>query len=145
MSITPESPENSGIATHRMFLRVQSTFQRHARLLKFLAVGVLNTAFGYGIFAFLIWYGLHYSLAAAISTVLGVLFNFKTTGALVFRSHENSKIIRFVLAYMVVYCANVAALAVLVHLGVDTYLAGLILILPLALLAYFLNSQFVFK
>jgi len=128
-----------------MFSWVNSTYQRRARLFKFFVVGVLNTAFGYGIFAVLIWYGLHYSLAAAISTILGVLFNFKTTGILVFKSHDNSKIIRFVLAYVVVYCVNVMALAILLHLGADTYLAGLILILPLALLAYFLNSQFVYK
>lgn len=119
--------------------------KKHVRLFRFLVVGLFNTAFGYGIFALLIWSGLHYSLAAAISTVLGVLFNFKTTGALVFKSHDNSKIIRFVLVYLVAYCANVAALAVLLHLGVDTYLAGFILILPLALLAYHMNSRYVFR
>ncbi len=145
MLITPESTENSDAAISRILFLAQSTFKMHARLFRFLAIGVLNTAFGYGVFAFLIWYGLHYSLAAAISTVLGVLFNFKTTGALVFRSHDNSKIIRFVLAYMVVYCANVVALTALVHIELGAYLAGLILVLPLALLAYFLNSRFVFK
>lgn len=116
---------------------------RH-RMVKFLAVGVLNTAFGYGVFALLLWLGLHYSAAALFATVLGVLFNFKTTGVLVFGSRDNRKIGRFVAVYGVVYGANVAGLWLLTQAGLNAYVGGLVLILPLALLAYFLQSKYVF-
>ncbi|MGC7556563.1 GtrA family protein, partial [Pandoraea pneumonica] len=48
------------------------------RLVNYFLVGGLNTLFGYGVFAVCLWIGLHYSLAIAISTVLGTLFNFKS-------------------------------------------------------------------
>jgi putative flippase GtrA len=51
---------------------------------RFLAVGVLNTAFGYAFFALLVWAGLWYPAAAAASTIGGIVFNFNTTGRLVF-------------------------------------------------------------
>lgn len=145
MSIINWASNNSDTVFGKTIFWVLEIGKKYSRLFKFLVVGLLNTAFGYGIFATLIWSGLHYSLAAAISTVLGVLFNFKTTGALVFKSQDNSRIVRFVLVYVVVYCANVLFLAALLSLGIDAYLAGAILILPLALFAYFMNSRFVFK
>jgi putative flippase GtrA len=114
------------------------------RLVRFLIVGGLNTFVGYSIFSLLLWLGLHYSLSSAISTVLGVLFNFKSTGSLVFKSSDNRKILRFVLVYAIVYGVNVAGLAVLLHLGIGAYQGGLVLILPLALLAYCLNARYVF-
>jgi putative flippase GtrA len=115
------------------------------RFLKYLLVGGLNTLFGYGVFTLLIWTGLHYSIAIAGSTVLGTLFNFKSTGALVFKSSDNSKIVRFLHVYGAVYCVNVLSVGLLMKFGLNAYYSGLVMILPLALLAYRLNSQFVFK
>lgn len=54
----------------------------------FLLVGVMNAAFGYGCFAAFLYLGLHYSLALLLATILGVLFNFKSIGALVFGSKK---------------------------------------------------------
>ncbi len=133
----------------RMLARIRYTagaaIRGEIRLVNYFLVGGLNTLFGYGVFAVCLWIGLHYSLAIAISTVLGTLFNFKSTGTLVFRSSDNTRIVRFVLVYGVVYLVNVAAVAVLVRLGLNAYVSGLVLIVPLALLAYHLNSRFVFN
>lgn len=112
---------------------------------RFLAVGVLNSLFGYGCFAFLIFLGLHYSLALLLATVAGVLFNFKTTGYLVFRSSDNRLIFRFAATYAIVYIANVSILKSLLLVGVDLYYGGAILILPMAALSFILNKRFVFK
>ncbi|NCQ92050.1 MAG: hypothetical protein GPI94_15420 [Microcystis aeruginosa LG13-03] len=54
------------------------------RFVRFLLVGVLNTIFGYSLFAVLILIGLNYKYAVLIGTIQGVLFNFQTTGRLVF-------------------------------------------------------------
>lgn len=119
--------------------------KNNIKLIKFLLVGVLNTLFGYSIFALIIWLNYHYSFAAACSTILGVLFNYKTTGYLVFGMYGNSRIIPFLAVYGVVYSLNVSSLAVLAHYGINAYLGGIILILPLALVAYYLNSKYVFR
>ena len=54
------------------------------RLVRFLVIGAVNTAFSYVIYALLVLIGLHYSLATLISTILGIIFNFFTTGRIVF-------------------------------------------------------------
>ena len=115
------------------------------RFARFIAVGLLNTAFGYGVFAFVIFCGFHYIWASLLSTVLGILFNFFATGRLVFNNHDNSRLGRFFCVYGVNFVFGLAGLALLNELRVDLYLAGLILIPPSAVLTYLLNRLFVFR
>ncbi len=115
-----------------------------SRLPKFLLVGVLNTAFGYSLFALFIFLGVHYSLAVLLSTVLGILFNFKTIGRLVFRSHNNRLIFRFVATYGLTYLLNVVILRILDGLRVNMYIAGMLLLIPLALISFVLQKKYVF-
>jgi putative flippase GtrA len=113
--------------------------------IRFLFVGGINTLFGYGLFAFFIYLHLHYSVASLLSTVLGVLFNFKTTGKLVFKSSDNRLIVRFFAVYGMVYVVNILFLKGFKWLGLNFYIAGAILVLPLAILSYILNRRFVFR
>ena len=114
------------------------------RLLRFLLVGTLNAAFGYGIFALLVWLGLPYPAAIGLATVLGIAFNFQSTGRLVFGGAPLSRLARFVAVYAVVYLLNVAAVAALLHLGLNVYAANALVLLPLALIAFMLQRTFVF-
>jgi len=114
------------------------------RFIRFLLVGGLNTLFGYGIFALLLW-GLPKSAALLGSTILGILFNFKTTGILVFESHNNRLIYRFVLCYAIVYLVNLGLLQAAENLEFNLWLAQAIYILPMAVLAYSLQKSLVFK
>lgn len=113
-------------------------------LTRFLAIGLLNTLFGYSFFAIFFYAGIHYALALLLSTVVGVLFNFKSIGVLVFKSHNNRLIFRFVAVYAFVYVVNVALLKLLYLLGVGPYYGAAILIIPMALLAFVINRRFVF-
>ncbi|EPE4190355.1 GtrA family protein [Yersinia enterocolitica] len=115
------------------------------KLVRFLLVGVMNAAFGYGCFAGFLYLGLHYSMALLLATILGVLFNFKSIGTLVFGSKKNSLIFRFVAGYTVVYGANVAGIAALTLLGATPYLAGIALIVPMALLSFVINNRYIFN
>jgi len=113
-------------------------------LVRFLAVGLLNTAFGYSLFAIFLYAGIHYALSLLLATIIGILFNFKTTGVLVFKSHNNRLIFRFFGVYGLVYGVNVTSLKLLYELGVEPYYGGAVLIIPMALLAFLLNRKFVF-
>ena len=115
------------------------------RFVRFLAVGGLNSAFGYGVFALLIFLKFHYAAAALLATILGVLFNFKTTGRLVFGSKGNSLIFKFIGVYAVIYAINTASLGVFNFFKVDLYLAGAAMLLPMAMVAFVLNKSLVFK
>lgn len=112
---------------------------------RFLLVGVLNTAFGYACFAVLLWTGLHYTLALLLATVVGVLFNFKTIGSLVFGSSDPALIWRFAAVYVLIYTLNVAALALLQWLGFAPLVAQSVLILPVAGASFLLSRRFVFR
>lgn len=115
------------------------------RLVRFLLVGLLNTAVGYGLFALFTWSGFNYPIAIALATAGGVLFNFQSIGRLVFDGAHWSKLGRFIAAYAVIYAANVGGIKLLLGTGINVYLANAVLIVPLALFSYFLQRTFVFK
>lgn len=114
------------------------------QFIRFLFVGIINAIFGYGVFAVFLYVGLHYTLALLMATILGVLFNFKSTGALIFKSDNNQLIFRFILCYAFIYFINISGIKILSYVGFSPYVAGAILILPMAALAFVLNKRFVF-
>ncbi len=117
----------------------------HNRITHFFLVSGLNTIFGYGLFALLIYVGLHYALATFITTIIALLFNFKTTGLLVFENKENGLILKFVGVSGIRYIVTVLFLAIFKNFGINEYIGQAILIIPLGFFGYFLNHYFVFN
>ncbi|NBK99697.1 MAG: GtrA family protein [Erysipelotrichia bacterium] len=116
------------------------------QVIRFIAVGIVNTVFGNSIYALLIFLGLAYFYAVLLSTILGVLFNFKTIGKIVFKSNDHSLIFRFVAVYIVIYLLNIFFLWLFQHFGFENmYINGLLLLVPLAVVSFVLNKIFVFK
>ena len=115
------------------------------QIVRFLFVGIINALFGYGCFALFLYVGLHYTLALLLATVFGVIFNFKSTGALVFGSHDNRLVFRFSGLYALIYFVNIVGIKALSHVGVAPYIGGAFLILPMAISTYILNKRFVFN
>ncbi len=116
------------------------------QFVRFLFVGALNTVFGYCVFAFFVFLGFNYIFAPLFATIIGVLFNFKTIGVLVFKNGDNRLLARFFGVYAVVYLCNVLCLKALELGGIkNLYVSGIILVLPLAFLGYGLNKKFVFE
>jgi putative flippase GtrA len=113
--------------------------------LRFLVVGGVNTVFGYGVFALLILLGLHYVIAALLATICGVLFNFKTTGTIVFRNKDNRLIFRFFGVYLITYLLNIGLLKIFDMYGVGSLIAQAIIVLPLAFVSFLLMRKFVFN
>ena len=114
-------------------------------VIRFLLVGVLNTAFGYGCYALLLAAGFHYAVAALLATIAGVLFNFQSSKRLVFQSRTSHRLFQFILSYCLIYVINVVILAVLIRFGLSAYVAGLINLIPSAVMSYFLQRNWVFK
>jgi putative flippase GtrA len=124
---------------------LKSTPTDMARFIKFLFVGFINTVFGYGVFALLLFLGLHYALSSLFGTILGVIFNFFTTGRLVFQNTDNLLIFKFIGVYAIVYLINLFFLAIIDYFNFNLYIGGLIILLPMALFAFQLNQIFVFN
>ncbi|MDZ8257299.1 GtrA family protein [Nostoc sp. ChiQUE01b] len=112
---------------------------------KFLIVGAINTLFGYLIFTILILLNIRYESAALISTMCGVLFNFKTTGLIVFKNKKNTLIFKFIGVYAIIYLLQIFLLKQFLNHKINIFIAEALILLPLALLSYILNKIFVFS
>lgn len=115
------------------------------KFMKFLFVGAMNTAFGYFIYALFLTLHASHNIALTIQYILGVLWNFKTTGVIVFKNRDNTRIIKFFLSYVFTYSINLICLNALIALDVNKYLAQAIMVLPIAVLSFLIFKKFVFK
>ena len=118
--------------------------QSYSQFVTFLFVGTLNTACGYALFAFFLFMGCHYMVAALLSTCLGVLINFQTTGKIVFKNKNNRLLMHFIGVHAVLYFWNISLIKI-IHLWVtNLYLAGAIATVFMAFTSFYLNKRFVF-
>ncbi|WP_442941738.1 GtrA family protein [Nostoc sp.] len=115
------------------------------KFIRFLIVGGINTLFGYSIFIMLILLNFRYEIAVLISTMCGVLFNFKTIGTFVFKNKNNKLIFKFILVYAMIYFLQLFFLKQLLSYKINLFVAEALILLPLALVSYTLNKIFVFS
>lgn len=115
------------------------------QFLRFLLVGGINTVFGYCMYALFTFTGLHYAIAMLLAQVSGVIFNFYTTGKIVFNNSDARLFIRFFCVYITIYVVNVLLLGAFERALYNMYIAGALLILPNALLSFSLNKILVFS
>ena len=108
---------------------------------RFLVVGVVNTAFGYLLFALLLYVGLRPQPALALAFAGGVAWNYFTHARLVFGTRGLAQLPAYVLAYLLIYGVNAGALQVLLVAGVAPIIAQGSLVLPMAVLAYILIGR----
>jgi len=130
---------------HKRFL--WGAFKRiDEKFFKFLFVGALNTAFSYCIYALFVTVGLIPNLALFFQYIIGVLWNFKTTGSIVFKNHNNRLIFKFIASYVFTFLLNSLFLNVLIEqLKLNEYISQAVLILPMAMISFLIFKLWVFK
>lgn len=117
-----------------------------ATFIRFVLIGLLNTAFGVGLYCLFVYWGIPYRVAVLLSTILGVLFNFKTIGTFVFKNTKNRLIFKFVAAYVIVYFINIGLIHLLLELSnLNEYIAGIIVTPIVAIASFVLQKRFVFN
>jgi len=117
------------------------TQQRWHQILRFLGAGVVNTMFGFTVFAGLVWSGAHPQLALVIQFVVGVLWNFQVHGRYVFYVQGYGRLPHYAVSYVVIYAFNAFLLWALLQVGLDPYLAQAIALGPTVVLSYILISR----
>ncbi len=84
------------------------------KIIKFLSAGVLNTAFGYFVYALLLFIKTPYLLALFVATAAGVVFNYFSFGCMVFNGIGGWFVFgKFVVGYALIYGANAVLLGAL--------------------------------
>ncbi len=109
------------------------------QIIRFVFTGALNTLFGFAIYALLVHAGMVPAVALLIATVLGVLFNFVSFGALTFRRLEMRRLPRFLVVYSAIYLFNLVLLqAVQRYAGAGPIVAQFACLFVVAPAAYLL-------
>lgn len=126
-------------------MKIHISYATQKQFFLFLIVGSLNTLFSYSIFALLISLNLHYTLAILISTCLGVLFNFQTTGRIVFQNKNRNLLFQFICLYIFLYIINVILFRIIHQYLDNLYLVGAIVSLLMAGLSFYMNKRYVFR
>ena len=116
-----------------------------SQFLRFVAVGLVNTAFGYGVFAAMVIAGTPPMPALVAAYVAGILFNFVTTRKFVFGRSESSSFLRFVAAYGVIYIFNAVLYEVFAATGAPPLVSQAICLPIVAVFSFILFKLHVFK
>lgn len=115
------------------------------RVVRFLLVGVLNSIFGFSVFGVTVWLGQGTVTALLAGNAAGLVFNFFSTGGLVFRTLALHRLPKFVACYASMLLINYGLLAVLAPVVSSKITAQAILTLPMAALAYAIMTLWVYK
>jgi putative flippase GtrA len=117
------------------------------KTIKFLSAGILNTLFGYFIYAVLLFINIPYTFALFTATIAGVIFNYLIYGRLVFNNNGNWLVFaKFFSAYSIIYIVNIILLRFLMSdFLLNPYLGQSICIPISVLLSWFLMNYWVYK
>jgi putative flippase GtrA len=129
---TPAAPASGPVA------------ERH-RFLRYLAVGLANTAFSYGIYALCIAMGMAYFIANLVALVCGICVGFQAHKRLVFKTAGRYSFLYFVAVWAVLYFFNISLIGWLMARGLDAYIAGALALPPTTVLSYGLQRLLVFR
>lgn len=114
------------------------------QVLRYYQAGIVNTLFGYGSYAALVWLSLDMFVAQLVSHVLGTLFNYFTFSHYAFAGDAGSPL-RFVASYAVNYLLSLGVLWGLSRVIASPYLAGLVAIVIVSAINFVILKRFVFR
>ena len=120
-------------------MKLDNTLQK--QFIVFLCVGIMNTVFGYAIFAFFIFLKAPYYLAFLFAALLGLVFNFITTGRIVFKNKSFKIIYKFVFVSVIMYFLHIFLIKI-INLQINNfYISGLMTMSLTALIAFYFNKK----
>lgn len=114
------------------------------QLFRYYQAGLINTLFGYGAYASFVWLGLDMYVAQIAAHLLGTCFNYLTYSRYAFAGQRGS-VFRFIASYLGNYLLSLATLAGFAQATSSPYLAGLLSILLVSLINFFVLKRLVFR
>jgi len=127
---------------------LSALYKKYQYETRFVIVGLINTAVGYGIFAFFLWLRIPYQLATVLSMIVGTTNSYFWNKYFTFKSSKKSfwEVVRFVSVYAVQLLVNEAMLMLLIEVfGVNKYIAGIPTLFVTTLVSFFGHKFFSFR
>jgi putative flippase GtrA len=123
---------------------IEANLHRIELLIRYYGVGAINTAFGFGLYALLVFLGLNLYVAQIVAHVTGSAFNYFTYSRHVFHRASERRPLAFVGAYAFNYVMGLGLLAIAHHFVSSPYLAGFLALLVATSINFFVLQRFVF-
>jgi putative flippase GtrA len=120
------------------------TMHRLAEVVRYYQAGIVNAAFGFGLFSALVYLGLNIFGAQICSHIMGAAFNYLTYSRHVFRDAGPSRL-RFALSYIGNYFASLATLWAVSRIIISPYIAGFAALVIVSVGNYFALKYLVFR
>ena len=114
------------------------------KIVRFVFAGGINALVGYGIFGVLLFFHMNPIIAIILSTILGVVFNFFSSGFIVFNNLNPRNILKFISTYLLVMVLNIALFSIINSFVINKMITQAICLPILASMAYTLQRKFVF-
>lgn len=114
------------------------------QLWRYYQAGIVNTAFGYGLYAAFVAAGLNMYVAQIVAHVLGVMFNYLTYSRYAFADQSASKG-RFILSYGLNYLLGLAGLWTASRFIASPYLAGFVAVVFVSIVNFAILKHWVFS
>ena len=108
-------------------------------------VGIANTAFGYGLYAFCLYLGWPYPVATVVSMLGSICVGFLGQGRLVFRNMESRRIGRYVVTWAGLLVLFNLVVKVTTYAGYSAYVGGLVALPIVVPLSYLAQKFYVFR
>jgi len=110
------------------------------RFIKFLFVGLVNTGFGYGVYAVLVVFKTPPQIALLATFVIGVLWNYITTARFVFEVTGFGRLPAYCVCYVFIYLLNAGTLQAAMNYNIEPLVAQAILTPIFAVVTFILVS-----
>jgi putative flippase GtrA len=118
---------------------------RQRRPLRFVVIGLFNTAVSYGSYSLLVLSGINLPLASLLGLLLGIFVGFLTQGRIVFGNATRISFLRFVLAWSTMYFVHLGIVLGLMRFGVHPVAGGAVALCVITALSYFVLRDLVFR
>jgi putative flippase GtrA len=117
---------------------------RFDRMLRYFGVGIINSVVGYALYALFVALIKNIYVAQISAHILGMTFNYIMLKTHVFRG-ATPVISRYIAAYAINYFLGLGCLFIFHQLVKSPYLAGLLSLILVAIINYFVLRAFVFR
>lgn len=113
------------------------------QLLRYYQAGIVNTIFGYSLYAAFIFVGANMYLAQIASHILGAAFNYFTYSRYTFSDKSTSKW-KFAASYVLNYLLGLGFLWLFSRFTSSAYLAGLLVVVVVSVINFVVLKKLVF-
>jgi len=114
-------------------------------MVRFLLIGLANTAFSFGIYSAFVLVGIHFAASNLFALILGIGFSYLTNGSIVFYHLSRKSLIRYILMWCAIYLIQISIIYTLISCGWHSVIGGFTALVVAVPISFLLQKYYVFQ